>query len=121
MSTLRQPSADGPRNPACLRWYVPRDLPYFRGHFPGVPILPGVAEIHDFVLPGIAAAFPDLFALRRIERLKFHRPIGPGDEIELFIEREHGQSAVRFEITRAGERCASGVLIFANDTSAVLP
>jgi 3-hydroxymyristoyl/3-hydroxydecanoyl-(acyl carrier protein) dehydratase len=87
-----------------------------------VPILPGVAEIHDFVLPGITAVFPDLTALRRIERLKFHRPIGPGDEIELVIEREHGStSAVRFEITRAGERCASGVLVFANDTSAALP
>lgn len=121
MNTTRLPPARGSQSPPHFRWRVPTNLAYFRGHFPGLPILPGVAEIHDFVLPGVAASFPDLVALRRIQRLKFHRPISPGDEIELFIERENGQPVIRFQIVRGGEPCASGVLIYASGTGAALP
>ena len=106
--------------PAVLRWTVPKDSAYFNGHFPGFPLLPGVATLHEYVLPGADTCFPGLGALRRVERLKFRRPIMPGDEIELFMERELSGSVIRFEITRAGECCASGILVFGGGPSAAV-
>jgi len=99
--------------PLTACWRVPPDLPYFNGHFPGFAILSGVAQLHEFVLPRVEARFPDLPELRRIRRLKFRRPIRPGDQIALHLERAGTDPVVRFRITRDDEPCTSGTLIFA--------
>ncbi len=98
--------------PEIARWRVPMRLPSLAGHFPNFPILPGVSQLCELVLPAVEKRFPDLLSLRRLERLKFVRPIYPGDDLELTLERETIGTTVRFRIVRAGEICASGRLLF---------
>ncbi|MFY0542163.1 AMP-binding enzyme [Nannocystis pusilla] len=65
---------------------VPVDLAFFRGHFDALPVLPGVAQLTALVVPQVAALRPELGPLRRAARLKFTRPIAPGDALLLRLE-----------------------------------
>lgn len=71
-------------------WDVPADLPAFRGHYPGEPVLPGVL-ISEFVFQSAACLFasgaePRVDAravpvLTRIEDARFRRVVRPGDRL----------------------------------------
>ncbi|WAS98104.1 AMP-binding protein [Nannocystis punicea] len=87
---------------------VPADLAYFRGHFEGMPVLPGVAQLTALVVPQVAALRPELGPLRRAARLKFTRPIAPGDALVLRLEVRG--TNVRFSLARAGEVVTAGAL-----------
>ena len=60
---------------------VPADSPWFSGHFPGEPILPGIALVH------IVKQAINQEALKKGEQLQFHalkrvrftQPVRPGD------------------------------------------
>ncbi len=87
----------------------PATLPWFDGHFPGRPLLPGVAQVH---LAGIAsqAVFTFDSAYRGTGRLKFVRPITPEVPVQLTLQLK--TSSVRFEYRRDDVVCASGSLLF---------
>lgn len=87
---------------------VPADLAFFEGHFEGRPILPAVAQVAALVGPQVAALHPELGRLRGAERLKFARPVGPGDALTLRLEVQGAR--VRFTLTRAGEVVSGGTL-----------
>jgi 3-hydroxymyristoyl/3-hydroxydecanoyl-(acyl carrier protein) dehydratase len=95
---------------------VAADLLYFAGHFPGAPVLPGVAQLVALVLDRVHALWPELGAPTRVGRLKFKQPIAPGDRLELVLEREPagaGAPRVHFQIARGGVACTVGVMTFA--------
>ena len=82
------------------------DHPAFAGHFPGQPLLPGVAllaAVLEAILdaPALAALVGDA---PRIGAAKFLAPVRPG--ARLTIELEAGPRGVRFEV-REGERVAA--------------
>jgi 3-hydroxymyristoyl/3-hydroxydecanoyl-(acyl carrier protein) dehydratase len=83
---------------------VPADLLYFQGHFPGFPILPGVAQLVPLVLAQIREAWPELDQPERLSRLKFRQPVFPGATLELRLERRGAQ--VRFRLM-GGARASS--------------
>ncbi|MCY0992265.1 AMP-binding protein [Nannocystis sp. ILAH1] len=87
---------------------VPVDLAFFRGHFDALPVLPGVAQLTALVVPQVAALRPELGPLRRATRLKFTRPIAPGDALVLRLEVRG--TSVRFSLARAGEVVTAGAL-----------
>lgn len=69
---------------------VSNDEPFFRGHFPGNPIMPGVLIIEALAQTGLICLFelkmvePDAeFFFTGIEQVKFRRPVVPGDILEL--------------------------------------
>ena len=94
---------------------VPADLLYFAGHFPGEPVLPGVAQLVALVLDRVQALWPELGEPTRVGRLKFKQPIAPGDALGLTVELERGEGAprVHFQIDREGQACTLGVMTFA--------
>lgn len=56
---------------------LPADLPAFRGHFPGQPLLPAVAQL-SLVRQLIARRWGDIIGG---SGLKFIRPLRPGDQL----------------------------------------
>lgn len=95
---------------------VPADLLYFQGHFPGAPLLPGVAQLVALVLDRVHALWPELGEPTRLGRLKFKQPIAPGDALRLTLEREvRPQDAprVHFRVERDDGTCTVGVMTFA--------
>lgn len=66
--------------------------PFFQGHFPGLPVMPGVMIIESMAQAGacmILAGFApevrkeSVFLFTGIDRVKFRKPVLPGDRLEL--------------------------------------
>jgi acyl-coenzyme A synthetase/AMP-(fatty) acid ligase len=100
-----------------IRIRVPENCGYFRGHFDGLPILPGVVQLSEFALREARQRFPGLGPLSRVSRVKFKRLVAPNDELELALEAK-GPNVVQFALTVQGEPAAAGLLHFAPEASA---
>ncbi|MGH9589703.1 MAG: 3-hydroxyacyl-ACP dehydratase FabZ, partial [Terracidiphilus sp.] len=69
------------------------DEPFFQGHFPGYPIMPGVLVVEAMAQAGgilLMHELPDradkLVVFTGIERAKFRRPVTPGDQLRIEID-----------------------------------
>jgi 3-hydroxyacyl-[acyl-carrier-protein] dehydratase len=67
--------------------------PFFQGHFPGHPIMPGVLVIEAMAQAGgiiMMHEMPDrqdkLVVFTGIERAKFRQPVTPGDQLRMEID-----------------------------------
>jgi acyl-coenzyme A synthetase/AMP-(fatty) acid ligase len=87
-------------------------LRWFQGHFPGQPVLAGVAQLDGLVLRQAERLWPDLGALAAVVRLKFRRPVLPGARLTLTLRRRVADRSVAFELCEDGAPCASGTLRF---------
>jgi len=96
---------------ASVEVVVPQDARYFEGHFPGAPILPGVAQIIALSEEPARIAWPDLGAAVGLRRVKFQKAIRPGDRLELKLTRK--TEKVTFQVLKESEVCSKGILVFA--------
>lgn len=99
---------------ATSRLPFPPDAPCVRGHFPGHPLVPGVALL-DGADRAARAAWPELGRLLRVEVATFTRPVLPGSAPELTLRREGER--VRAELKMDGEGLAQAVLRYAPFTA----
>ena len=93
-----------------VAWIPPTEAT-LEGHFPDLPILPGITQLHDLLLDPARAHWSDLGGLREVPRLKFTRPLLPGDRVVVRLSRP-SPDRVDFEITHGDTRCAAGALHF---------
>src|SRR4029077_4299623 len=73
------------------RWYLSGDEPFFTGHFPGRPTLPGVLMVEALAQVGAIALLDDdryrgkLPLFGGIDRARFGRQVLPGDVLDLAV------------------------------------
>jgi 3-hydroxyacyl-[acyl-carrier-protein] dehydratase len=78
-----------PGESARARWHVDPAAPFFAGHFPGNPILPGVIIIEALAQTGALAALAEpgtdgqLALFAGIGQARFRRVVRPGEELVL--------------------------------------
>ena len=88
---------------------VPADLVFFAGHFDGRPVLPGAVLVDRLIWPIVRAELPEVTGVSAVRRLRFRRPILPGQALAVDVARRGDR--VEFEVTSAGEVVASGQLV----------
>lgn len=86
------------------------DLIFFDGHFPNLAILPGVAQIHIAALLA-QQVWADWRPSGEIARLKFQRPLFPGDALLLRLRREERGGRVKFSLHVGESQVAAGELL----------
>lgn len=95
----------------CLLLDVTPDLGWFRGHFPGQPVLPGIVQMHWAILVASALfGFED--PPRHIKRLKFSKVIVPPRVVELRLQRLD-PFQVQFNFQSLDQQNSQGRLVFA--------
>jgi beta-hydroxyacyl-ACP dehydratase FabZ len=73
---------------------VSANEPYFAGHFPGHPIMPGVLQVEAMAQAGAVLALniladpgeKPLVFFMGIDKVKFRKPVVPGDQLRLEVE-----------------------------------
>jgi acyl-CoA synthetase (AMP-forming)/AMP-acid ligase II/3-hydroxymyristoyl/3-hydroxydecanoyl-(acyl carrier protein) dehydratase len=94
--------------------YVPCNLVHFRGHFRSYPIVAAFVQI-DILCELVRRAFGSLERpkprLRKVLRLKFKRPIRPGDRVA-YVLTLRGDVAIDFEVRVSEGLVAQGTLEF---------
>lgn len=79
-----------PRERILARKCVTINEPFFEGHFPGYPIMPGVLQIEAIAQAGGLLILLEyerpgdtLMLFTGVERARFRRPVVPGDVLEI--------------------------------------
>ncbi|HTH97896.1 MAG TPA: 3-hydroxyacyl-ACP dehydratase FabZ [Stellaceae bacterium] len=96
---------------------VTMNEPFFQGHFPGRPIMPGVLIIEAMAqtaaclvvhsLAGTKGA-PKLVYFMSIDEARFRKPVTPGDQLRIQVKKERNRANVwRFK----GEARVDGQLL----------
>jgi 3-hydroxyacyl-[acyl-carrier-protein] dehydratase len=97
--------------------------PFFQGHFPVRPLMPGVLVIEAMAQACGILSFKtmdklpgnnEIYLFVGIDKARFKRPVEPGDQLEIranIVRRMHGMW--KFETTAqvAGEVCCSAELM----------
>lgn len=99
---------------AVARLDVAADLLVFDGHFPGTPVLPGVAQV-DWAVRFAAECFPLPQRMLRLDALKFQRPVRPGAQLELSLHWRAADRVLGFVYASEAGTHAGGSVVFRPD------
>ena len=97
--------------------------PFFQGHFPGAPVMPGVLIIEAMAQVAGVMIYRDLpekekklIYFTSIESAKFRRPVVPGDQLRIEMEllnRRSNFGKMTGRATVEGKLAAEAIVMFA--------
>jgi 3-hydroxymyristoyl/3-hydroxydecanoyl-(acyl carrier protein) dehydratase len=94
---------------------VPVDSPWFSGHFPGQPILPGIALVYmaEQAIIQDALAKGEQVQLHTLKRVRFTQPVRPGETLSLNIVSEEAGEDILFSFKVANKEniVCSGIIV----------
>ena len=88
------------------------DSPWFNGHFPDNPVLPGVAElsmVYDLIRRYQEENDKDI-KISSIRRIRFRKMIKPGEKLNISLEKSGKDSSWSFNITSGSETACTGII-----------
>lgn len=95
----------------CIAGRLCDEVYWLQGHFPGEPILPGIAQLHWVIELG-----RELFAIERrfrgVSALKFQHIMQPGDPFVLHLQYAPDKHRLKFEYSREGGYYSQGRVEF---------
>ncbi len=98
--------------------------PFFAGHFPGYPVMPGVliceamAQSAAILAISLIGGRRSMFMLTGLDKVRFRRPVAPGDQLRIEIRlikhhhplwKMHGEARVGDELAAAADLSAMEV------------
>jgi 3-hydroxyacyl-[acyl-carrier-protein] dehydratase len=98
---------------------VTNNEPFFTGHFPGLPIMPGVLILEALAQSAAILALeksqgrPTLFMLTGVDKVRFRRRVVPGDQLRMevrLLKHHHPLWKMRAEARVDGELAAEAEL-----------
>lgn len=93
---------------------IPAELAVFDGHFPGTPVVPGVALV-DWAIHFARSSFDVPTSFRRADVLKFQALIRPDTALHLRLDWRSADATLAFRYDSALGPHASGRLLFQAD------
>lgn len=103
---------------------VTHNEPFFNGHFPGMPVMPGVlilealAQSAALLAIHVLGAGQPLFMLTGLDKVRFRRRVVPGDQLRMEVRllrqhrplwKMHGEARVDGELAAEAEVSAMEV------------
>lgn len=95
--------------------------PYFQGHFPGVPVMPGVLIVEAMAQCGALLFLHDipdrekkLFYFGGIDKARFRKPVVPGDQLvlELTVLQKRANTVRLHGVARVNESVVAEAELF---------
>jgi 3-hydroxyacyl-[acyl-carrier-protein] dehydratase len=95
--------------------HTPVDSPWFLGHFPGEPILPGVAIVHiaEQAIIRDGESRGEEINLDALKRVRFTRPVRPGEVLSIHISRDEAgeKQLYAFKVLSKENIVCSGLIV----------
>ena len=100
---------------------IPKAYLFFRGHFDGAPMMPGVVQLAEILLPLVKQLDPAAGPIRGLRRVRFRRPVLPEDTLVVDVRKDPaGREGLTYNFElRVGEATvASGAMLFERQSAA---
>lgn len=90
---------------------IDANSPWFSGHFPDDPILPGIAQL-KMVIDFIEDSGEGNMSMMKLSRVKFRKIVRPGDLLDIEVTSGNKKDQYNFKITSGSDDVCSGWMLF---------